>query len=110
MQTANDPLTTAKLMLSFKGRMQMAAEAAAAEEASKKNSMNPWHAPTSRLKGKVHWDGTETITSQDCLDALEVPMHARNGALFRRLTRLMRTHNWEPIRIKLNGIDGGGVT
>jgi hypothetical protein len=22
----------------------------------------------------------------------------------------MRAHNWEPIRIKLNGIDGGGVT
>ncbi len=37
-------------------------------------------------------------------------MHARNGALFRRLTKLMREHGWEPIRIKLNGIDGGGVT
>jgi hypothetical protein len=30
--------------------------------------------------------------------------------LFRRLTKLMRQHGWEPIRIKLNGVDGGGVT
>ena len=30
-------------------------------------------------------------------------MHARNGGLFRRLTKLMREHDWEPIRIKLNG-------
>ena len=37
-------------------------------------------------------------------------MHARDGALFRRLTKVMRAHGWEPIRIKLNGIDGGGVT
>ena len=37
-------------------------------------------------------------------------MHAREGRAFRRLTKLMRAHGWEPIRIKLNGIDGGGVT
>ena len=37
-------------------------------------------------------------------------MHARNGAVFHRLTKLMREHAWEPIRIKLNGVDGGGVT
>jgi hypothetical protein len=36
-------------------------------------------------------------------------MHARNRGLFRRLTRLMRAHNWEPIRIKRNGVEGGGV-
>jgi hypothetical protein len=29
--------------------------------------------------------------------------HARNGGLFRRLTKLMREHGWEPIHIKLNG-------
>jgi hypothetical protein len=62
------------------------------------------------LKGRVDWDGHEYITSQQCLDALEVPIQARKGALFRRLTRLMRSHNWEPIRVKLNGVDGGGVT
>ena len=37
-------------------------------------------------------------------------MHARNGAVFRWLTKVMQEHGWEPIRIKLNGIDGGGVT
>jgi hypothetical protein len=43
------------------------------------------------------------------MDALEVPTHARAGAVFRRLTKIMREHGWEPIRIKLNGVDGGGV-
>ena len=92
--------------------MQLTAEATAAAEASKKNSLlnDPWHAPTSRLHGRVDWDGYEYITSQQCLDALEIPMHASDGALFRRLTKIMRGHGWEPIRIKLNGIDGGGVT
>ena len=105
-------LTKTQLMTSFRGRIQLASEAAAAEEASKKNSLlnDPWYAPTSRLKGRVDWDGWEYITSQQCLDALEVPAHARNGPLFRRLTKLMREHGWEPIRIKLNGIDGGSVT
>jgi hypothetical protein len=104
--------TKAQLMCSFSGRMRLAAEEAAAEEAAKKSSLinDPWCAPTSRLRGRVDWDGRECITSQQCLDALEVPMHARDGAVFRRLTKLMREHGWEPIRIKLNGIDGGGVT
>ena len=97
-------------MSSFRGRMLLAAEAAAAEEASKKKSSDPWFEPTSRLKGRVDWDGREYITSQQCLDALEVPVNAREGALFRRLTKLMREHGWGPIRIKLNGVDGGGVT
>jgi hypothetical protein len=61
------------------------------------------------LKGRVDWDGWEYIQSQQIMDALEVPLHARRGGLFRRLTRLMRAHNWEPIRIKLNGVEGGGV-
>jgi hypothetical protein len=99
--------TKAHLMCSFQGRMRLAEEAAAAEEASKKSSMDPWYGPTSRLHGRVDWDGREYITSQQCLDALEVPMHARDGAVFRRLTRVMRAHGWEPIRIKING---GGIT
>jgi hypothetical protein len=100
--------TKTQRMSSFRGRMQMAADAAATDEAA--NNNDPWLAPTGRLQGRVDWDGHEYIPSQDCLDALKVPLHARNGAVFRKLTRLMRTHGWEPIRIKLNGIDGGGVT
>jgi hypothetical protein len=90
----------------------LAAEAAATQEAAKKSSLinDPWHAPTSRLHGRVDWDGHEYITSPHCLDALEVPMHARDCAVYRRLTKLMREHGWEPIRIRLNGINGGGVT
>jgi hypothetical protein len=91
--------------------MQMAAEAAATDEAAKKSSLNdPWCAPTGRLQGRVDWDGHEYVTSQVCLDVLEVPMHARNGVVFRRITKVMRTHGWEPIRIKLNRVDGSRVT
>ena len=92
--------------------MHLAAEAAAAEEVVKNDSLlnDPWFAPTSRLHGRVDWDGREYIAAQQCLDALEVPMHARNGAVFRRLTKVMRKHGWEPIRIKLNGFEGGSVT
>jgi hypothetical protein len=109
MLTTNKSLSRAALMSSFRGRMLLAAEAAAADEAAEKNSLlnDPWYAPTSRLHGRVDWDDWEYITSQQCLDALEVPMHAREGALFRRLTKVMREHGWEPIRIKINS---GGIT
>jgi hypothetical protein len=98
-------------MTSFKGRLQLAAQAAAAEEASKNDSLldDPWYAPTSRLHGRVDWDGWEYIESQQIMDALEVPVHAKRAALYRRLTKLMREHGWEPIRVKLNGVEGGGV-
>src|SRR5262249_16222257 len=91
--------TKARLMSSFRGRMLVAAETAAAEEVDKNDVLlnDPWYAPTSRLKGRVDWDGWEYITSQQIMDALEVPMHARRGGLFRRLTKLMREHGWEPI-------------
>jgi hypothetical protein len=104
--------TKAHLMASFRGRLLLAAEAAATQEAARNDPLlnDLCYAPTGRLKGRVDWDGYEYITSQACLDALEAPMHARKSALFRRLTRLMRAHDWEPIRIKLNGVDGGGVT
>jgi hypothetical protein len=71
---------------------------------------DPWFAPTSRLKGKVDWLGVETIQTQQICDALEIPTSARRAGLFRRLTKLMQAHGWSPIRIKLNGVDGGGVT
>jgi hypothetical protein len=98
-------------MTSFRGRLLLAKEAAAAEGAAPKNSPqgDPWFAPTGRLKGRADWDGWEYIQSQQIMDALEVPVHARRGGLFRRLTRLMRAHGWEPIRVKLNGVEGGRV-
>jgi hypothetical protein len=69
--------------------MLLASQAAAAEEAAKNDPLlnDSWFAPTSRLKGRVDWVGYEYITSQACLDALEVPMHARDGAVFRRLNK-----------------------
>jgi hypothetical protein len=62
------------------------------------------------LHGRIDFDGHEYLESQQILDALQISMAARRASLFRRLTALMRAHNWEPIRIKRNGVDGGGVT
>jgi hypothetical protein len=104
-------LSKAQLMCSYRGRLRLAREAAAAEEAAQKNSLqnDPWFAPTGRLKGKDDWDGMEYIQSAQVLDALGVPVHAKRAALYRRLNKVMQEHGWEPIRIKLNGVDGGGV-
>jgi hypothetical protein len=103
--------THAALMASFRGRKLLADQAAAEKIAPPNDSpqADPWFAPTSRLKGRVDWDGYEYIQSQQILDALEVPTHAKRAALHRRVTKLMQEHGWEPIRIKLNGVDGGGV-
>jgi hypothetical protein len=98
-------------LLSFKDRIRRADEALA-KQAPPKDSpeADPWFAPTSRLKGKTDWDGVETIQSREVLDALSVPVHAKRAALYRRLNRIMQSHGWRPIRVKLNGINGGGVT
>ena len=98
--------STAALMASFRGRKQLADEARAAEEAL---HSDPWYGPTSRLKGRVDWDGMEYIQSAQVLDALGVPVHAKRAALYRRLNKVMQEHGWEPIRVKLNGVEGGGV-
>jgi hypothetical protein len=103
-------LPRAKLV-SFRGRMQLADEERAADAAQGHPlASDPWYAPTSRLKGRVDFDGHEYIQTQQVLDALEVPMAARRAGLFRRLTKLMGAHGWTPIRIKLNGVEGCGVT
>jgi hypothetical protein len=104
--------TKARLMSSFRGRMLLASEAASVEEAAQKNSVqnDPWFAPTGRLKGQVDWDGWEYTQSQQIMDALEVPLHARRGGLFCRLTSLMREHGWEPIRVKRNGVVNRTIT
>jgi hypothetical protein len=103
-------LSKAQLMCSYRGRLRLAREAAAAQEAAQKNSLqnDPWFAPTSRLKGRVDWDGMEYIQSAQVLDALGVPVHAKRAALYRRLNKVMQEHGWEPIRVKLNGVEGGG--
>ena len=104
-------LSKAQLMCSYRGRLRLAREAAAAQEAAQKNSLqnDPWFAPTSRLKGRVDWDGMEYIQSAQVLDALGVPVHAKRAALYRRLNKVMQEHGREPIRVKLNGVEGGGV-
>jgi hypothetical protein len=105
-------LAHAHLMASFRGRMQLADEARAAEEAAPKDSpqADPWYAPTSRLKGRVDWDGMEYIESRQVLDALGVPVHAKRAAMYRRLNTVMQLHGWEAVRIKRGGVDGCAVT
>ena len=112
MQTANNPFRKANLMTSFRGRLLLAKEAVAAEEAAQKNSLQnePWFAPTGRLKGKVDWDGTETIQSREILDALGVPVNAKRASLYRRLTRVMREHGWQPIRVRSNVGGSANIT
>ena len=98
-------------LTSFRDRMKQV-DQALAKQAPPKDSpeADPWFAPTSRLKGKVDWDGMETIQSREVLDALGVPVAAKRAALYRRLNRVMQSHGWRPVRVKLNGINGGGVT
>ena len=89
-----------KLMSSWRGRMQLAERELAAEASENPLASDPWFAPTSRLHGRIDFDGHEYLESQQILDALQISMAARRASLFRRLTALMRAHNWEPIRIK----------
>ena len=101
-------------LVSFKDRMRRADDALQAEQAPPKDSPQAdiWFNPIARLKGKPDFDGFEYIQSAQILDALEVPMHARRSSTWRRITKLMVAQEppWEPIRIKRNGVDGGGVT
>src|SRR5262249_5133230 len=69
----------------------------AAEASENPLASDPWFAPTSRLHGRIDFDGHEYLESQQILDALQISMAARRASLFRRLTALMRAHNWEPI-------------
>jgi hypothetical protein len=87
-------------MTTFRGRMQLAAEAAAKEAENRSPLLDdPWLTPVSRLRGRIDHDGIERITTQECLDVLAVPLHARNHAVFFRLNQLMQAHGWEPTRI-----------
>jgi hypothetical protein len=97
-----------QMMATFRGRMQLAAEAAAAERAAKVDPVDPWHAVVGHLKGRVTKDGVETISMGACLDALAVPLPARSHDAFRRLAKLMRVHGWERCRVRVNGRQARG--
>jgi hypothetical protein len=97
-------------LTSFRNRLA-AAENALAETAPKNDvEHDPWHAPTSRIKGRVGWDGVEHITSREVLDALEVPVHAKRAALYRRLNKVMQSHGWQPVRVRLNSSTGCNIS
>ena len=96
-------LSRTQLMCSFRGRMRLAAEAAeaAAKEAENRSPLldDPWITLVSRLRGVIDHDGIEWATTQECLDAIDVPLHARTRAVFRRLNQLMLAFGWSPTRI-----------
>jgi hypothetical protein len=87
--------------------MKQVDEAAAKAVQENPLESDPWYAPTSRLKGKIDWDGVEHITSREVLDALGVPVAAKRSALYRRLNKVMQCHGWSPIRIRVHS--GGGA-
>jgi hypothetical protein len=84
---------------------QLAAEDAAKEAENRDPLLeDPWLTPVSRLRGHIDQDGGEYVTTQQALDALDAPLHARNTTVFQRLTQLMQAHGWEACRI--SGISG----
>jgi hypothetical protein len=96
-------LSRTELMCSFRGRMRLAAEAAeaASQQAANRDPLldDPWLTAASQLRGRVDHDGREYITTQQCLDALDVPLHVRNHTVFCRLNQLMQAYGWQPCRI-----------
>jgi hypothetical protein len=94
------PSDKARLMLTFRGRMQLAREAAEAAA-----PVDPWQAVTSRLKGEARQDGFEYITTAQCLDELKVALHARNTTVCQRLNHLMKESGWQACRIPLGTTD-----
>jgi hypothetical protein len=99
-------------LTSFRDRLRVVDENRAVEQAPPRDSpeADPWFNLTARIKGSVDWLGTETVQSQQICDLLKIPMKDRRSSLWRRITKLMVAHGWTAIRIKKNGIDGGGVT
>jgi hypothetical protein len=98
-------------LVPFRDRMRVADEKRATEAPPKDSpEADPWFNLTARIKGKVDWLGVETIQSQQICDTLKIPMKDRRSSLWRRITKLMVAHGWRPIRVKMNGVDGGGVT
>jgi hypothetical protein len=70
-----------------------------AEQARKSTAEHPWIARLRKLKGRVSADGVERIATHDVFDLLEVPMRRRPSETV-RLSRLMRTLGWLPIRAR----------
>jgi hypothetical protein len=70
-----------------------------AEQARRSTAEHPWTARLRKLKGRVGGDGVERISTNDVFDVLEVPMRRRPSETV-RLSRLMRTLGWQPIRAR----------
>ena len=70
-----------------------------AEQARTSTAEHPWTARLRKLKGRVGADGVERIATHDVFDVLEVPMRRRPSETV-RLSRLMRTLGWVPIRAR----------
>jgi hypothetical protein len=70
-----------------------------AEQARKSIAEHPWTTRLRKLKGRVGGDGVERIATNDVFDILELPMRRRPSETV-RLSRLMRTLGWLPIRAR----------
>jgi hypothetical protein len=86
----------ASLLASWRGRLQLAEEEAAARSPLLDD---PWFATIQNLHGPVGPDGIERITTAQVMDALAIPPHRRHQDTYSRAGALMRAAGWQPVRI-----------
>jgi hypothetical protein len=77
-----------------------------ARDQVRRTAKDPWHLRLEGLRGKKWDDGIERISTQTVFDILEVPHKSRTAGASRRLAKLMREHDWSPI--KARGLTLGG--
>ena len=59
-----------------------------------------WRLRLERLRGKVGFDGLETVSSQTLLDILEIPQPSRTAGTCKRLARVMTELGWRAVRVR----------
>ncbi|MFL6798023.1 MAG: hypothetical protein ACJ8F3_11475 [Xanthobacteraceae bacterium] len=91
---STDPLSPAHSRPSFPQVLRDTAEAARSA-----NREHPWERTLRKLKGRVGIDGVERIATTDVFDVLEIPMRRRPSETV-RLSKLMRSLGWQPIRAR----------
>jgi hypothetical protein len=93
-----------QLMVTMRGRLQLAREAREEAEAESNHlTGDAWFEPARAIRGR-HDGDFEVVTTASCFDLLQVPLHARDMVAGRRLNELMASLGWAPCRV--NGVSG----
>jgi hypothetical protein len=69
-------------------------------EAVTARTVDPWHLPLERVRGKIDYDGLESVSSQTLLDLLQVPQRNRTAGTYRRLAKVMAELGWAAVRVR----------